>query len=153
MTFLLSKPNWLALTIPERIAIIRPLWADGQSGTEIAEQFINATRNAIIGAVHRAKLPDRPTKLLPKHSATRKADRARAVMVRKIAAFTQPPIEPVLNFRAPEPDGIGIDLLKLTANSCRWPVTHRPPHKFCGAPGDGTYCEKHRKMAYVVRPE
>lgn len=45
---------------PERIAILTKMWADGSSASEIARSFGGVTRSAVIGKVHRLKLPKRP---------------------------------------------------------------------------------------------
>lgn len=50
-----------------------------------------------------------------------------------------------------------IDILQLTATTCRWPVNDaaavNSPWAFCGhTVVRGTYCRKHGNMAYSVRP-
>jgi len=43
----------------ERIELLRKLWSDGLSGSQIAKQLGGITRNSVIGKVHRLKLPCR----------------------------------------------------------------------------------------------
>jgi len=45
-------PNWKELTKPEKTQILAPLMREGYSATEMAGEFIHATRNAIIGRIH-----------------------------------------------------------------------------------------------------
>jgi GcrA cell cycle regulator len=44
---------------PENVALLRTLWADGWTGSRIAERIPGTTRSAIIGKVHRLQLPPR----------------------------------------------------------------------------------------------
>lgn len=158
-------PNWTDLTGPERDAIIRPLWAAGKSAGQIQHYFIGATRNAIIGYIHRAKLPKRlmPTNQHSKKKPKPRSDKPKSRPAPKpkpmayTAPFTQipdlePPPQSVLDMinsdRAPLAGTVPIDILALPNRPgvrCRFPVTGG----YCGAPsGDHTYCPTHHAIAY-----
>ena len=44
----------------ERVALLRKLWTEGLSASQIAKQLGGVTRNAVIGKVHRLGLSGRP---------------------------------------------------------------------------------------------
>ena len=43
----------------ERVAILKKMWLEGNSASEIAKELGNITRNAVIGKVHRLGLSNR----------------------------------------------------------------------------------------------
>ena len=45
----------------ERVAVLRKMWLEGNSASEIAKELGNITRNAVIGKVHRLGLSNRDT--------------------------------------------------------------------------------------------
>jgi GcrA cell cycle regulator len=45
----------------ERVTLLKKLWIEGLSASEIAKQLGGVTRNAVIGKVHRLGLPLRET--------------------------------------------------------------------------------------------
>ena len=45
----------------ERVAILKKMWLDGNSASEIAKELGDITRNAVIGKVHRLGLSNRDT--------------------------------------------------------------------------------------------
>ena len=45
----------------ERVAVLKKMWLDGNSASEIAKELGNITRNAVIGKVHRLGLSNRET--------------------------------------------------------------------------------------------
>ena len=47
--------NWT----DERVELLRKLWSEGLSASQIAAQLGSVTRNAVIGKVHRLKLSSR----------------------------------------------------------------------------------------------
>ena len=46
----------------ERVEILKKMWLDGKSASEIAKELGEITRNAVIGKVHRLGLSNRETK-------------------------------------------------------------------------------------------
>ncbi|MEV8466120.1 GcrA family cell cycle regulator [Fluviibacterium sp. DFM31] len=49
----------------ERVEILKKMWADGQSASQIAKELGGVTRNAVIGKVHRLGLSNRNTGAAP----------------------------------------------------------------------------------------
>ena len=45
----------------ERVEILKKLWGEGQSASQIAKELGGVTRNAVIGKVHRLGLSNRAT--------------------------------------------------------------------------------------------
>ena len=43
----------------ERVELLKKMWSDGQSASQIAKELGGVTRNAVIGKVHRLNLPGR----------------------------------------------------------------------------------------------
>lgn len=144
----------------ERIEALKAMWAEGRSASEIAAALGGVTRNAVIGKVHRFKLPGRP-KRPPKPRATiaigkRPSSRGRANhggTVAKIAAGPPrfkpvPKPKPVRVEDVPEPVSRGLTVMDLSDRTCKWPTNDPPhggPYLFCGAatePG-GPYCRHH----------
>ena len=54
----------------ERVAILKKMWLDGSSASEIAKELGNITRNAVIGKVHRLGMSNRDTNNLKSGSST-----------------------------------------------------------------------------------
>ena len=48
----------------ERVEILKKLWGEGQSASQIAKELGGVTRNAVIGKVHRLGLSNRATSCL-----------------------------------------------------------------------------------------
>lgn len=148
-------PDWSTLTTAERDAIITPLWADGLSAGVIADTaFIGATRNMVIGRVHRAKLPKRNERTnLPPRSKKRKLPMAIVshsafVSVSEPDEPTQSVMDMIARNRPPLPWTKPIGILDLPSRPgvrCRFPVTGG----YCGVEcGDKMYCVDHHAIMY-----
>ena len=57
----------------ERVEILKKLWGEGQSASQIAKELGGVTRNAVIGKVHRLGLSNRATSSSSKSDAKSKA--------------------------------------------------------------------------------
>lgn len=66
----------------ERVEILKKMWADGQSASQIAKELGGVTRNAVIGKVHRLGLSNRNAGNTP----TKPAEAAAAPAAEKPAA-------------------------------------------------------------------
>ncbi len=149
----------------ERVEILKKLWMDGLSASQIAAQLGDGiTRNAVIGKVHRLGLSGRgsPTRVAkprarrPRQpSAPKKVQSAGNEGLRqKIAASAlakrEPAPEPIRLVDIPEGERIGI--LGLTDKTCRWPLGDPGTDDFCfcgHSPQAGTpYCDYHANIAY-----
>ncbi len=149
----------------ERVEILKKLWIDGLSASQIAAKLGDGiTRNAVIGKVHRLGLSGRgsPTRAstprtrrprqpsAPKRMATSGNTALKTKTSLSPARRLEPVPEPIRLVDIPLGERIGI--LSLTDKTCRWP--HGDPGSdeffFCGqAPQDGTpYCEYHASIAY-----
>ena len=60
----------------ERVAILKKMWLEGNSASEIAKELGNITRNAVIGKVHRLGLSNRDTSVSKSGSSTTKATKS-----------------------------------------------------------------------------
>lgn len=152
--------NWT----DERVELLKKLWADGLSASQIASQLGGVTRNAVIGKVHRLNLSGRAK---PAASAARPR-KARApashrppqrTMIAgntalKIHAHPAPrrapvqvPIEDLV-----VPISLNVSLLALNDTMCKWPIGDPGAEgfHFCGHRNFNNlpYCEYHSRLAY-----
>ncbi len=83
----------------ERVELLKRMWAEGQSASQIAKELGGVTRNAVIGKVHRLGLSNR--------AGDGAAERDEAPEAPATAARAEPPArpapEPVAARPAPEP--------------------------------------------------
>lgn len=137
----------------ERVALLKKLWAEGHSASQIAKQIGNVTRNAVIGKVHRLGLAGRST---PSRPAKRPArPRQQRTMLPSAPrprpnAYTPPVLTVVL-----EPlrfaDGSTATVLTLRDDMCKFPIGNpdEADFAFCGRVScHGPYCTDHARVAY-----
>src|SRR3981189_3258414 len=87
MTFLDQKRNDLQNWTDDRVELLKKLWGDGLSASQIAGELGGITRNAVIGKVHRLGLSGRAKS--PSSSAPRpRKARAHPHMLR----VSRPPV-------------------------------------------------------------
>ena len=128
----------------ERDEILMRLWAEGFSASQIADQIrdVVVSRMAVIGRVHRLKLPARKARQPAQHKP------------RKQRMFVpKPPLPQPPKPSSPppgQPKMRRLSLLALKPSSCRWPIGDAP-FLFCGADAasDAVYCPFHQRMARV----
>lgn len=141
----------------DRVTLLKKLWTDGLSASQIAKQLGGVTRNAVIGKVHRLGLagraaPSRPIKRVatpivrvkPVLVASQTAQEVNAIPVPVAApsAKASPApsiaehIEAIAAVKAAKPkprpirEGEIIGVLQLGPNMCKWPI---------GDPGDADF--------------
>lgn len=169
--------NWT----DERVDLLRKLWGEGLSASQIAAQLGGVSRNAVIGKVHRLKLSSRgrataaPTrqKKAPTTSAatttaktvTRAAPVIRPVTVSVGATALQAQfeVEPVARqiLRSDEnvvvPISRRLKLVQLSERTCKWPNGDplSEDFSFCGnaCAETGPYCGYHSRIAYQPAAE
>ena len=138
----------------ERVTLLRKLWAEGLSASQIAKQLGGVTRNAVIGKVHRLGLAGRAT---PSRPAKRPVRTARPRIIgpsapRPMRAISDrplviiPDLEPV-KFE----DGKAASVLTLSDSMCKYPIGDPtdPGFAFCGrGSSGGPYCADHARLAY-----
>jgi len=149
----------------ERVELLKKLWAEGLSASQVAKQLGGVTRNAVIGKVHRLGLSGRATPSRPA--------RPRAPTPRTLTHVRGRP-DPLVAERADETDEAEVTMkraaearaeaenfssstelttvLTLTEHNCKWPIGDpgRPNFHFCGRGADhnSPYCAEHSKLAY-----
>jgi GcrA cell cycle regulator len=142
----------------ERVELLKKLWADGLSASQIAAELGGITRNAVIGKVHRLGLSGRaksPSSAAPRPRKARTSGHMLRVSRPAIRGNTALAFE----YEAePEPELIEIPqeqrktLLQLNERTCHWPVGDpgSPDFFFCGGETatDLPYCSFHSRVAY-----
>ena len=148
----------------ERVELLKKLWSDGLSASQIAGELGGITRNAVIGKVHRLGLSGRakaPSSSVPRQRKPRAASsmfRAPRNMMRGNAALAMQPAydyepepepEPIENII---PIGQRCTLVELTDDKCRWPIGDpgAADFFFCGGKTNAgvPYCGYHARIAY-----
>jgi GcrA cell cycle regulator len=153
----------------ERVELLKRLWGDGLSASQIAGQLGGITRNAVIGKVHRLGLAGRaktPPPAAPAQAsvaavAKPKVERqpdpepvaaapVQAPAPRPFAPFVAPPTPPA---HIPEPAGAErVTIMDLREFMCRWPLGDptSAEFRFCGARAITglPYCTHHAQIAY-----
>lgn len=151
----------------ERVEVLKKLWVDGLSASQIAKQLGSVTRNAVIGKVHRLGLAGRATPTRPIQRVVRPRPVLVATPPKPIDISTLKPAvqagidapQNEVNQFAPIPiapkrqsNGNLIGVLDLGPNMCKWPIGDPtdPDFGFCGAKSheNWPYCEEHGAIAY-----
>lgn len=156
-----------------RIETLKSLWSEGKSASEIATALgAGVTRSAVIGKVHRLKLPARSNPVRAERPSGSRGnagkDRGLVDAVRKARSKAQPKAA-AINHRlatlvpvraVPVPNDLPEwsarrRLLDLGSDDCRYcngdPLT--ADHSFCGEPvRPGTsWCEAHYSIVFPPR--
>ncbi|MDP9128510.1 MAG: GcrA family cell cycle regulator [Pseudomonadota bacterium] len=152
----------------QKIQMLKDMWGNGYSASEIAKRLGGMTRNAVIGKAHRLKLSSRPSPIrrdedgalsVPGGSVmpTMKSTRKR-VMLRPLPPVPMPSTAKgtvTRDFRStiePPKRVEGIAVTKAGDRHCRWPVgdPRSPDFRFCGCTAhEGLpYCVDHARVAY-----
>jgi GcrA cell cycle regulator len=143
----------------ERVVVLKKLWLDGLSASQIAKQLGGGvTRNAVIGKVHRLGLSGRAAPSQPQRPAAFKPARpsrpavpASTLAPQPLAARRPEPQPPqVVRYREEAPGSATV--LTLGAKMCKWPIGDPATSgfTFCGKDcnGEGPYCFDHAEVAY-----
>src|SRR5690349_1024465 len=124
----------------ERVELLKKLWSEGLSASQIAAELGGITRNAVIGKVHRLGLSGRaksPSSASPRPRKPRASSQMLRVSRPAIRGNTALAYDYDLE---PEPELLEIPaeqrktLLQLNEHTCRWPVGDpgSPEFYFCG---------------------
>ena len=150
----------------DRVEVLKKLWAEGHSASQIAKELGGVTRNAVIGKVHRLGLsgratPSRPVKRPPRLARPKPRLQPDGSIIRpKPARVTNmdTPLrtaEKAAMVAALPPqklaDGEAATILTLRDSMCKWPIGDPadPKFAFCGRKSSsGPYCEEHGKVAF-----
>lgn len=148
----------------ERVELLKKLWSEGLSASQIAGRLGGVTRNAVIGKVHRLGLSGRATtsRMKSHRPRARAAVNARRMQKTRFApqgnpalrALYQPEAEPF----TPAVEELVIPIKErrtiqtLTECSCRWPIgdPQSADFHFCGKTKVTglPYCEFHARRAF-----
>jgi GcrA cell cycle regulator len=146
----------------ERVEMLKKLWADGLSASQIAGELGGITRNAVIGKVHRLGLSGRaksPSSSAPRPRKARSHSHMLRVARPSMRGNTalahayeyEVEAEPELLDNV-IPIGQRRNLLELTEDTCRWPIGDpgSPEFFFCGGQALTSlpYCAYHSRVAY-----
>lgn len=149
----------------DRVEVLKKLWAEGHSASQIAKELGGVTRNAVIGKVHRLGLsgratPSRPVKRPPRLARPKpRLQPDGSVATPKPSPISaQAPLKSVekaamLATLPPKPlaDGEAATILTLRDSMCKWPIGDPadPKFAFCGRKSSGgPYCAEHAKVAF-----
>ena len=166
-----AVPSWT----DERVELLRRLWDDGLSASQIALQIGGISRNAVIGKVHRLGLAGRVKPIGP--AAVNGRRKGEELEVEAAAIVEEPtlpeppaivahrpapdfPLEP-LPAAAPQPVALAVServtIMDLRDSMCRWPMGDptTPEFRFCGgrAITGLPYCTQHAQVAYQPAAE
>ncbi|MBO1018568.1 GcrA cell cycle regulator [Methylobacterium sp. SD274] len=155
----------------ERVELLRRLWDEGLSASQIAAQLGGVTRNAVIGKVHRlglsgrVKAADSPGNGRKKPAA--RAPETEADTVVEFAPVADPVATPSLAF--PETTALvmpqatplavskRVTIMDLRESMCRWPLGDptSPDFHYCGDRSITglPYCTHHAQIAYQPAAE
>ncbi len=152
----------------ERVELLKKLWAEGLSASQIASRLGGVTRNAVIGKVHRLGLSGRATSSRssaprPRRVQAPRQHRAPSLMfgTRGNVALkpqfhedVEPQPAPVAELYIPPAERASI--LTLKESMCHWPIGDPASEDFyfCGRKkvGSTPYCEHHARLAYQPAP-
>jgi GcrA cell cycle regulator len=153
-------PSWT----DDRVGLLKKLWADGLSASQIAAELGGISRNSVIGKVHRLGLAGRaksPTVATPRQRKPRPQGAMTHIERPAILGNTAlTPIQAVEPEPQPEPAvieniipiGQRCSMLELSEGKCRWPIGDPGASDFffCGGkPIEGLpYCGYHARIAY-----
>ncbi len=152
----------------DRVELLKKLWAEGLSASQIANRLGGVTRNAVIGKVHRLGLSGRTTTSRAKVQRTRRRPAhtpnrgARSQMRSHGNTALKPAFSPNAEAEyqfAPAPImelviplNERASILTLDDTKCRWPIGDPGDEDFhfCGRHSDAgdPYCEHHSSIAY-----
>lgn len=141
----------------ERVELLKKLWQDGLSASQIAKQLGGVTRNAVIGKVHRLGLSGRATPSKPARTTFKAPRPARPAAAPSAPRRIAEPLSAHHPQQAPTPvryvdEAPGTaTVLTLGAHMCKWPIgdPSLDTFTFCGRrSGEGPYCHEHSQVAY-----
>ncbi len=142
----------------ERVDLLKKLWADGLSASQIAAELGGVTRNGVIGKVRRLNLSGRvkqPCRPRPRPARTSGATFHRPSVRSLFNTSIAPPgmkAEPDVETEIVIPFEQRKTLMQLTDKSCHWPVGDpaNVDFFFCGGEsyGDLPYCAFHCRVAH-----
>jgi GcrA cell cycle regulator len=163
----------------ERVELLKKLWSDGLSASQIAAQLGGVSRNAVIGKVHRLKLSGRakspssgapkvkrnPTPRTPStrsygggRTSTTVTHAVGATMMKSevgLSALAEADLRPIEDIVVPISKKL--PLVELNEATCKWPQGDplSEDFHFCGhqSEEDSPYCKYHSRLAFQPSSE
>jgi GcrA cell cycle regulator len=152
----------------ERVELLKKLWQDGLSASQIANELGSVTRNAVIGKVHRLGLSGRAKSTATSVQRQRKAvakpatktllfhgSRGGAALAPIVMTVAQEDVAPQIAPVAAVvviPMTRRVSIMELREGVCRWPLGDplQADFAFCGneCGGGATYCVHHASIAF-----
>jgi GcrA cell cycle regulator len=145
----------------ERVELLKKLWLEGLSGTDIAKVMGNGfTRNGIIAKVHRLKLSGRRRSARTRTQSKPSQKRRPAATAASPRESAKPQAEEVRHEAYAEPhakelyipENQRLNLMQINEHTCKWPIGDplTDDFYFCGqkAGEKSPYCEFHSRRAY-----
>ena len=156
----------------ERVELLKKLWGDGLSASQIAGELGGVTRNAVIGKVHRLGLsgrakttvssskPRRNRSSNPGRSGTPAGSKPSTQQPHVVGATALQMSPKPVEHSVPDPEPIAelvpiherASILTLTERTCKWPIGDPATDDFyfCGRPSEPgvPYCTAHCRIAY-----
>jgi GcrA cell cycle regulator len=148
----------------ERVELLKKLWSEGLSASQIASRLGGVTRNAVIGKVHRLGLSGRATtsRMKSHRPRPRAAAAAKRMAKSRFATIGNPALRALYHPEAepfvPAVEELVIPVAErksiqtLSECSCRWPIgdPQLPDFHFCGKQKVTglPYCEFHARRAF-----
>lgn len=135
----------------EQIAILRKHHPDVKVSYRQIGAMVGKNVNAVKAMASRLKLPKRQKSAAMKAHHARKGHRPYKPQGGLYTASHPPRPYTPARTTMPVPDPLEIDLMALTDKTCKWPVTEKSPHRFCGHKTftDSPYCEAHHAIGRV----
>ncbi len=155
----------------ERVELLKKLWNDGLSASQIASELGGVTRNAVIGKVHRLGLsgrsktapatpaprPRKPSPPRPAGPVAEPIEEEEIVMVRPEPIAPAIDASPITFVEARQsevaiPTSQRVTIMDLREAMCRWPIGDptNAEFRFCGGRSITglPYCPEHAQIAY-----
>ncbi|GIU67836.1 GcrA family cell cycle regulator [Candidatus Phycosocius spiralis] len=150
----------------DRVTLLKKLWTDGLSASQIAKQLGGVTRNAVIGKVHRLGLAGRaaPSRPIKRMATPMTRHRPVLVVAPQVAAKVEAAVKALgpasqdETMAKPKPAvpaqrrGDLIGVLQLGNHMCKWPIGDPgdPDFGFCGVhcSSGAVYCTEHTAIAF-----
>lgn len=148
----------------ERVELLKKLWAEGLSASQIAGQLGGVTRNAVIGKVHRLSLsgrakppsgtarPRKPRAAAPHRPSSRTFVAGNTALKAHASPSPRRLPAPVAEQDVVVPISLEVPLMALSDAMCKWPIgdPSTDDFHFCGHKNFNSlpYCEYHSRLAY-----
>ncbi|MBU4436378.1 MAG: GcrA family cell cycle regulator [Alphaproteobacteria bacterium] len=137
----------------ERTAVLKRLWLEGLSASQVARQLGGVSRSAVIGKVHRLGITVRDTPVRQRTSSVRAPSRIQVRPRQAAPATMTAPRSAAIRLATPGVElSATASILGLEIHSCRWPIGNPDQNDFgfCGREKTArvSYCDQHAQGAF-----